>query len=75
MPATRFEINGERHYRTDQADKAYPSVTTILSKCATESSKKALKNWILKNPGAAQPQPSEVQRYMQPARTIFEGKK
>ena len=53
MPATRFEINGERHYRTDKADKAYPSVTTILSKCATESSKKALKNWILKNPGGS----------------------
>ena len=53
MPATRFEINGERHYRTDQADKAYPSVTTILNKCATESSKKALKNWILKNPGGS----------------------
>ena len=54
MPATRFEINGERHYRTgDQPDKAYPSVTTILSKCATESSKKALKNWILKNPGGS----------------------
>ena len=29
---TRFEIDGERHYATDQADKAYPSVTTILGK-------------------------------------------
>ena len=53
MPATRFEVNGERHYRTDKADKAYPSVTTILSKCASESSKKALRNWIAKNPGGS----------------------
>ena len=27
---TRFEVNGERHYATDRADKSYPSVTTIL---------------------------------------------
>jgi len=54
MLATRFEVNGERHYRTgDKPDKAYPSVTTILGKCASESSKKALKNWILKNPGGS----------------------
>jgi len=54
MLATRFEVNGERHYRTgDKPDKAYPSVTTILGKCASESSKKALQNWILKNPGGS----------------------
>tara|TARA_R100001463_G_scaffold16069_3_gene41758 strand:+ start:1270 stop:2121 length:852 start_codon:yes stop_codon:yes gene_type:complete len=54
MLATRFEINGERHYRTgDKPDKAYPSVTTILGKCASESSKKALRNWIAKNPGGS----------------------
>ena len=53
MAATRFEIDGERHYRTDKADKAYPSVTTILSKCASEKSKKALRNWQLKNPDGA----------------------
>ena len=53
MPATRFEVNGERHYRTDKADKAYPSVTTILGKCASEKSKKALRNWQLKNPDGA----------------------
>ena len=53
MPATRFEINGERHYRTDKEEKAYPSVTTILGKVASDKSKKALLNWQLKNPNGA----------------------
>jgi hypothetical protein len=51
---TRFEINGERHYRTDKADKAYPSVTTILGKTASAHSKKVLSNWQNKNPGGLQ---------------------
>lgn len=42
---TRFEVNGERHYATDKADKAYPSVTTILGATSSERSKKALLNW------------------------------
>jgi len=50
---TRFEINGERHYATDKADKAYPSVTTILGKTSSDRSKKALLNWQLKNPNGA----------------------
>lgn len=50
---TRFEIDGERHYATDQADKAYPSVTTILGKTSSEKSKKALLNWQIKNPNGA----------------------
>ena len=50
---TRFEINGERHYATDKADKAYPSVTTILGKTSSDRSKKALLNWQIKNPNGA----------------------
>ncbi len=50
---TRFEVNGERHYLTDKPDKAYPSVTTILGKTASEKSKNALLNWQLKNPGGS----------------------
>ena len=50
---TRFEINGERHYATDKADKAYPSVTTILGKTSSDRSKKALLNWQAKNPNGA----------------------
>lgn len=75
MPATRFEVNGERHYRTDKEDKAYPSVTTILGKVASDKSKKALLNWQLKILTVPQPQPNEVQRYTKPARIIFEGKR
>jgi hypothetical protein len=48
---TRFEINGERHYATDVEGKAYPSVTTILGKTASEHAKKMLSNWNAKNPG------------------------
>ena len=48
---TRFEINGERHYATDIEGKAYPSVTTILGKTASEHAKKMLSNWNAKNPG------------------------
>jgi hypothetical protein len=52
MQPTRFEIDGVRHYRAgDNPDKAYPSVTTILGKTASDASKKALLNWGLKNPG------------------------
>jgi hypothetical protein len=52
MPTpTRFEVNGERHYRTDKADKAYPSVTTILGKTSSAHSKKILSNWQKNNPG------------------------
>ena len=50
---TRFEVNGERHYATDKADKAYPSVTTILGATSSERSKKALLNWQAKNPNGA----------------------
>lgn len=50
---TRFEIDGVRHYRAgDNPDKAYPSVTAILSKTAGERSQKALQTWNLNNPGA-----------------------
>lgn len=49
---TRFEVNGARHYRTgDDPNRAYPSVTTILSKTASEASKKALNTWAKNNPG------------------------
>ena len=50
---TRFEVNGERHYATDRADKSYPSVTTILGATSSDRSKKALLNWQLKNPNGA----------------------
>jgi hypothetical protein len=48
---TRYQQDGLRYYRTDKSDKAYPSVTTILSKTAGESSRKALQTWNEKNPG------------------------
>lgn len=48
---TRYEVNGERHYVTDIPDKAYPSVTAILGKTASEKSKKTLQNWNDRNPG------------------------
>ncbi len=48
---TRFEINGERHYLTDVPGKAYPSVTTILGKTASEKAKKTLSAWQERNPG------------------------
>lgn len=51
MIETRFSANGERFYRTDRADRTYPSVTTILSATASEHSKKALLSWAQKNPG------------------------
>jgi len=50
---TRFEIDGVRHYRTgDQPDRAYPSVTAILSKTAGAKSQQMLATWNLRNPGA-----------------------
>ena len=53
ITATRFSLNGERFYRpADRPDAAYPSVTTILGKTASEHSKKALLSWAAKNPGA-----------------------
>ena len=48
---TRFEVNGERFYRTDMPDKAYPSVTSILGKTSSAHSKKVLSNWQKNNPG------------------------
>lgn len=52
MQPTRFEIDGVRYYRTgDRPDKFYPSVTAILSRTASEKSKKALLSWNEKNPG------------------------
>lgn len=49
---TRFEINGVRHYRTgDRPDRAYPSVTAILSKTAGARANQALAAWNLRNPG------------------------
>lgn len=46
----RVEINGRRHYRI--APQVYvPSVTTILGATASPASKKALNNWLAKNPG------------------------
>jgi hypothetical protein len=51
---SRFSVNGTRYYRAgDNPDKAYPSVTTILGKTASEASKKALRGWQLKNPDGA----------------------
>lgn len=50
---TRFSRNGERFYvPADKPDVAFPSVTTILSKTASEHAKKALNSWAAKNPGA-----------------------
>jgi hypothetical protein len=50
---TRFEIDGVRHYRTgDKPDRAYPSVTAVLGKTASEKTKKVLHDWNLRNPGA-----------------------
>lgn len=52
---TRFEIEGTRFYRTgDNPDRAYPSVTAILSRTSSEASKKALATWGLRNPGGLQ---------------------
>lgn len=53
MLPTRFEIDGVRHYRTgDKPDRAYPSVTSILSKTAGAKSNQALATWNERNPGA-----------------------
>lgn len=50
---TRFEIDGVRHYRTgDNPDRAYPSVTAILSKTAGPKAQQTLAQWNLRNPGA-----------------------
>jgi hypothetical protein len=51
MQPTRFSVDGMRFYRTDQSEKCYASVTTILGKTAGESSRKALLTWNEKNPG------------------------
>jgi len=52
MLPTRFEINGTRFYRSgDDPTKFYPSVTAILGKTSSESSKKALLTWAANNPG------------------------
>ena len=52
---TRFTVNGSRHYRAgDDPTKAYPSVTTILGKTASEFSKKCLRSWQEKNPNGAE---------------------
>jgi hypothetical protein len=48
---TRYEVNGERYYLSDVPGKAYPSVTTILGKTASDKAKKTLSNWNLRNPG------------------------
>jgi len=46
----RLEINGRRHYQV--APEVYvPSVTTVLGATASPASKKALNNWLEKNPG------------------------
>lgn len=51
--ATRFEVDGIRHYRTgDNPDRAYPSVTAILGKTAGEQASAKLAAWNLRNPGA-----------------------
>lgn len=51
--ATRFDIDGVRHYRTgDRPDCAYPSVTSILSKTASAASAEKLRLWNERNPGA-----------------------
>lgn len=48
--SVRIEINGRRHYRI--APEVYvPSVTTVLGATATEANKKALNNWLTRNPG------------------------
>lgn len=49
--ATRAMIDGYRHY-CDRDGNYYPSVTTILSRTATEKSKRSLQSWAEKNPGA-----------------------
>ena len=51
---TRFSVNGERRYRTDDPDKAYHSVTTILGKTAGAKAQQALRSWRDSNPGAAE---------------------
>jgi hypothetical protein len=52
---TRYDLAGTRIYRPgDNPNRGYPSVTSILSKTASEASKKTLLNWGLKNPGGLQ---------------------
>lgn len=51
MQPTRFSVDGMRFYTTDKADKAYPSVTTVLGRTASEHSQKALNSWNERNPG------------------------
>lgn len=49
---TRFEVDGVRYYRTgDRPELCYPSVTAILSRVASDASKKALAQWAINNPG------------------------
>ncbi|WP_126146865.1 hypothetical protein [Synechococcus elongatus] len=48
--ATRISIDGYRHYY-DAEGNPYPSVTTVLSRTASEKNKKALQSWAEKNPG------------------------
>lgn len=52
MTATRFEVNGLRHYSTDRPGCSYPSVTTILGKTAGAGANEKLRLWNLANPGA-----------------------
>ncbi|WP_338442389.1 hypothetical protein VZG28_05290 [Synechococcus elongatus IITB4] len=49
MP-TRITIDGYRHY-FDLEGNPFPSVTTVLSRTASEKSKKSLQSWAEKNPG------------------------
>lgn len=50
MPV-RVTIDGFRHY-LDTEGNPYPSVTTVLSRTASEKSKKSLQTWAESNPGA-----------------------
>lgn len=51
--ATRFDVDGVRHYRTgDRPDRAYPSVTSILGKTADPEAAELLRLWNERNPGA-----------------------
>jgi len=50
---TRVVINGKRHYICNGVAKPLPSVTTILSSTASETTRKKLEHWNKMNPGAA----------------------
>jgi len=49
--AARISLNGKRHYTTPLPTGPAPSVTTIISKTASEANKRKLEMWSKNNPG------------------------